>query len=113
MVTPTPYQAGTSQVTLSCFSSNPDYNIAFSFGRPFQIGLGGSTIQTSTTLPDGSFGQVNGQVETQYLTTNVHSTGLFYCEGSNRGLTTRVYNIIHSVISKYITSTTQLQLQLI
>ncbi|XP_038066559.1 tyrosine-protein kinase receptor Tie-1-like [Patiria miniata] len=103
MVTPTPYGAGSSQssASISCFRSSPDSSTTVSFGRPFQIGLGGSSIQTSTTLPTGSSQSVNGQIVTQYLTTSNDATGLFYCEGSNRGLTTRVYSIIHSVNRRF------------
>ncbi|XP_022111575.1 platelet endothelial aggregation receptor 1-like isoform X2 [Acanthaster planci] len=98
MVTPTPYGAGSS-ASISCFRSSPDAGVALSFGRPFQIGLPGSTVQTSTTLPDGSTQSVNGQTVTQDLTSSNDATGLFYCEGSNRGLTTRVYSIVHSIRS--------------
>ncbi|XP_038066558.1 tyrosine-protein kinase receptor Tie-1-like [Patiria miniata] len=103
MVTPTPYGAGSAQssASISCFRSSPDADVTLSFGRPFQIGLGGSTIQTSTTLPTGSTPSVNGQIVTQDLTTSIDATGLFYCEGSNRGLTTRVYSIIHSVNRRF------------
>ncbi|XP_038066562.1 angiopoietin-1 receptor-like [Patiria miniata] len=98
MVTPTPYGAGSSQpsASISCFRSNPDNDVTLSFGRPFQIGLVGTTVQTSTTLPTGSSQSVNGQIVTQDLTTSNDATGLFYCEGSSRDLTTRVYSIIHS-----------------
>ncbi|XP_022111576.1 angiopoietin-1 receptor-like isoform X3 [Acanthaster planci] len=100
MVTPTPYGAGSS-ASISCFRSSPDAGVALSFGRPFQIGLPGSTVQTSTTLPDGSTQSVNGQTVTQDLTSSNDATGLFYCEGSNRGLTTRVYSIVHSIRRKF------------
>ncbi|XP_038066573.1 tyrosine-protein kinase receptor Tie-2-like [Patiria miniata] len=103
MVTPTPYGAGSSQssASISCFRSSPDADVTLSFGRPFQIGLIGSTIQTSTTLPTGSSQSVNGQIVTQNLTFSNDATGLFYCEGSNRGFTTRVYSIIHSVNRRF------------
>ncbi|XP_038066556.1 tyrosine-protein kinase receptor Tie-1-like [Patiria miniata] len=101
MVTPTPYGAGISQssASISCFRSSPDADAALSFGRPFRIAVPESTIYASTTLPAGSREIVNASVGaiTQDLTSSVDATGLFYCEGSNRGLTTRVYSIIHSV----------------
>ncbi|XP_022109426.1 angiopoietin-1 receptor-like [Acanthaster planci] len=100
MVTPTPYGAGSS-ASISCFRSSPDEDVTLSFGRPFQIGLPGSTVQTSTTLPDGSTQSMNGQAVTWDLTSSNDATGLFYCEGSNRGLTTRVYSIIHSIHRRF------------
>ena len=99
MVTPTPYGAG-SFATITCFRSSPDTDITLNFGRPFQIGIAGSTIQTSTSLPAGSSFSFSGQPVTQHLTSSNDATGLFYCEGSNRGLTTKVYSIIHSVHSE-------------
>ncbi|XP_038066564.1 tyrosine-protein kinase receptor Tie-1-like [Patiria miniata] len=103
VVTPTPYGAGSSQssASISCFRSNPDNDVTLNFSRPFQIGLPGSTIQTSTTLPTGSSQSVNGRIVTQNLTTSNDATGLFYCEGSNSDLTTRVYSIIHSVNRRF------------
>ncbi|XP_038066572.1 angiopoietin-1 receptor-like [Patiria miniata] len=103
VVTPTPYGAGSSQssASISCFRSSPDADATLSFGRPFQIALRGSTVEISTTLPTGSSPSVNGQIVTQDLTTSNDATGLFYCEGSNRGLTTRVYSIIHSVNRRF------------
>ncbi|XP_022109446.1 uncharacterized protein LOC110989392 isoform X2 [Acanthaster planci] len=100
MVSPTPYGAGSS-ASISCFRSSPDEDVTLSFGRPFQIGLHRSSVQTSTTLPDGSTQSVNGQVVTQDLTSSNNATGLFYCEGSNRNLTTRVYSIIHSIHRRF------------
>ncbi|XP_022111586.1 receptor-type tyrosine-protein phosphatase mu-like, partial [Acanthaster planci] len=100
MVTSTPYGAGSS-ASISCFRSSPDENVTLSFGRPLQIGLRGSTVQTSTTLPAGSTQSVNGQAVTWDLTSSNDATGLFYCEGSNRNLTTRVYSIIHSIHRRF------------
>ena len=103
MVTPHPYGAGSVYVRLSCFRSSPDTNVDLSFGRPFMIGIPGSSVQTDTTLPAGAVGvpSTSPSAVTQYLTTvSYDSTGLFYCEGSNSGMTTRVYSIIHSYTSK-------------
>ncbi|XP_033636185.1 tyrosine-protein kinase receptor Tie-2-like isoform X2 [Asterias rubens] len=98
MVTPTPYGAGRSRVSFSCFRSSPDTNVDLSFGRPFMIGIPGSTIQSATTLPDGSLTYLSTTPSyvTRQLPDSADSTGLFYCEGSNSGMTTRVYSIIHS-----------------
>ncbi|XP_071800226.1 tyrosine-protein kinase receptor Tie-1-like [Asterias amurensis] len=98
MVTPTPYDAGISTAVLSCFRSNPDTNVHLSFGRPFIIGIPGSSIQTDTTLPYGAAitTSTSPSAVTWYLSYNVDSVGLFYCEGYNSGMTTRVYSIIHS-----------------
>ena len=103
MVTPTPYGAGAagSSASFTCFRSNPDTDVTLSFDRPFLIGIPGSTIATYTSLPTGSTESTNGSAVTQDLTSSNDATGLFYCEGTNRGLTTRVYSIIHSVHSKY------------
>ncbi|XP_038066576.1 tyrosine-protein kinase receptor Tie-1-like [Patiria miniata] len=98
MVTPTPYGAGSS-ASISCFRS--DSSVTLSFGRPFQIALPGSTIQTSTTLPTGSSQSVNGQIVTQDLTTSVDATGLFYCEIPYEDSTTRMYSIIHSINRRF------------
>ncbi|XP_071800225.1 angiopoietin-1 receptor-like isoform X2 [Asterias amurensis] len=103
MVTPTPYGAGLVPVSLSCFRSSPDTDVDLSFGRPFMIGLPASSIQTDTTLPSGSSSSMSTtpSAVTQYLPNSVDSTGLFYCEGSNSGMTTRVYSIIHSYTRRF------------
>ena len=102
MVTSTPYSAGLQVNSFSCFRSQLDRNVVLSFGRPFPINIPGSTIETSTSLPDGTTALDNGQAVTQYLPSSVNATGLFYCQGSSRGQTTRVYSIIHSFYSKSV-----------
>ena len=100
MITPTPYASGLPGTIFSCFRSSRDTGVELSFGRPFPLNIPGSTIETATSLPDGTVTLDNGQAVTHYLPPNVNATGLFYCQGSSGGVTTRVYSILHSFYSK-------------
>ncbi|XP_038066659.1 tyrosine-protein kinase receptor Tie-1-like [Patiria miniata] len=95
---------GSSAPLFVCFRSSPDTSVGLSFGRPFQMGLPGSSIQTSTSLPDGTTAlNINGQV-VQRMPLDVKSAGLFYCEGSDGQNTTRVYSLIHSYARLFLPS---------
>lgn len=105
MVTPTPFGAGSLPVNFTCFRSSPDTNASLSFGRPFHIAIPGSSIQTVTTLPVGAttstIASTPAAVTLNTPLASVDSTGLFYCEGTNTVMVTRVYSIINAVTSKH------------
>ncbi|XP_071800048.1 uncharacterized protein [Asterias amurensis] len=99
MATNAPY-LGRYSPSLSCFRSSPDTSVHLRFGRPFMIGIPGSSIETSINPPAGSTYTTLYEV-TRMLPDNYYSTGLYYCEGSNSGWTTRVYGIIHSEARRF------------
>ncbi|XP_033636449.1 tyrosine-protein kinase receptor Tie-1-like isoform X3 [Asterias rubens] len=105
MVTPTPFGAGSFPVNFTCFRSSPDTNASLSFGRPFQIAIPGSSIQTVTTLPVGAttstIASAPAAVTLNTPLASVDSTGLFYCEGTNTVMVTRVYSIINAVTRRF------------
>ncbi|XP_038066656.1 uncharacterized protein LOC119736715 [Patiria miniata] len=91
------HRAGESNIIrLACYRSSPDTDADLSFGR-LPVHLPGAGIDSSTSFPDGTTsGEFDGLKFTQLPINNVNATGLYYCEGSKGGQTTRVYSSIYS-----------------
>ena len=99
-VTPTPYGAGfrnppvptsTPQPSFVCLLSSPDSDSQtlndIQTGRHVLRLSSGGTL----SLPEGTFSRTNGiSILASYLPYDGQSQGVFYCEASNRGRTTRV-----------------------
>ncbi|XP_072034064.1 uncharacterized protein [Amphiura filiformis] len=91
-VTPTPYGANSASTYFTCLLSQPDTDLVNNIHIGRHVLKGTTPPDDTLSLPVGS-GVYNNTIDTltQYLPTNTRdSVGVYYCEASKSGLTTRV-----------------------